>query len=273
MASSAHPRRLFLVGCPRTGTTLVQSQLAAGAELTSFTESHFFERVFPPPPLDRWQVRAAAYRLRTFATENDLAAAAGTAPFGEADGGPGAAAAAFTALLDEAATERGRTGWVEKTPDHLFRIGAIQRHVPGAEFVHVLRGPDATVRSLVRASRDWGKPRSALAFGVKWLLCARLTARCLGRPGHHVVFYDQLVAEPEAGARALYAALGLAWSPDIMSRYREVARDLVVSGETWKFKNFDDIARRPSAPPEGGAYRLLAPWLRRRYGALYGARG
>lgn len=273
MAGSSHPRRLFLVGCPRSGTTLVQSLLAAGPELTSFTESHFFDRAFLPPPLDRWRVRAAADRLREFAAENNLVPDQARVPFDAADDGPGPAAAAFTALLDSAAADRGYGGWVEKTPDHLFRIGAIRRHVPRAEFVHVLRGPDATVRSLVRASRDWGKPRSALAFGVKWLLCARLSGRCRGRPGHHVVFYDDLVADPETGARALYAALGLAWSPDIMSRYREVARDLVVSGETWKSKNFGDIARRPAAPPAGGAYRLLAPWLRRRYGALHGAGG
>jgi hypothetical protein len=265
-------RRIFLVGCPRSGTTLVQSLLAAGSELTSFTESHFFDRALAHPPFDRRRVRDAGHRLRAFAGENGLGDVLGALAAG-ADAGPAEAAAAFTALLDGAAADRGRVGWVEKTPDHLFRISAITRLVPGAEFVHVVRRPEATVRSLVRASRDWGKPRSAFAFGVKWLLCARLTGRYRGRPRHHVVFYDDLVAGPEAGTRSLYAALGLAWSPDIMSRYRDVARDLVVSGETWKAKNFEEIGRRPETKDEGGVYRLLSPWLRRRYEALHGARG
>lgn len=32
--------RLFLVGCPRTGTTLIQSLLAAHSQIASFPESH-----------------------------------------------------------------------------------------------------------------------------------------------------------------------------------------------------------------------------------------
>ena len=39
-------RRIFIVGVPRSGTTLLQSLLAAHSELTSFTESHFFSRYF-----------------------------------------------------------------------------------------------------------------------------------------------------------------------------------------------------------------------------------
>ncbi|HEY9694672.1 MAG TPA: sulfotransferase [Oculatellaceae cyanobacterium] len=34
--------RLFLVGCPRSGTTLLQSLLVAHPEILSFPESHFF---------------------------------------------------------------------------------------------------------------------------------------------------------------------------------------------------------------------------------------
>jgi hypothetical protein len=33
--------RLFLVGCPRSGTTLLQSLLAAHPQIASFPESHF----------------------------------------------------------------------------------------------------------------------------------------------------------------------------------------------------------------------------------------
>ena len=45
-------QRIFVVGAPRSGTTLVQGLLAAHSSLTSFTESHFFSRHFKlVPPL------------------------------------------------------------------------------------------------------------------------------------------------------------------------------------------------------------------------------
>jgi hypothetical protein len=266
-------RRIFLVGCPRSGTTLVQSLLAAGEGVTSFTESHFFDRALPAPPLDRWFVRDARARLEAFRAENGLEDPLPAGVLEGADEDPAAAAGAFAAVLDAAAVARGCDCWVEKTPDHLFRIGAIRRFLPDAEFVHVVRSPGPTVRSLVRASRDWGKPRSAAAFGLKWLICARLTARWRGRPGHHVVFYDDLVAAPEAGARSLYDALGIAWSPAIMSRYREVAQGLVVSNETWKSNNFGAIRPRPVTPDEAADLPLIGRVLRRQYEALHGARG
>jgi hypothetical protein len=266
-------RRIFLVGCPRSGTTLVQSLLAAGEGVTSFTESHFFDRVLPSPPLDRWLVRNAAARLEAFRSENRLDEPLAAGVLTAADRSPGAAAAAFAATLDAAAEARGCGCWVEKTPDHLFRIGAIRRFLPDAQFVHVIRAPEATIRSLVKASRQWGKPRSAFAFGLKWLACARLSAHWCACPGHHVVFYEDLVAAPEARARALYAALGLGWSGDIMSRYREVARDLVVSGETWKNNNFESIGLRGDRSGGDRGVPLLAPLLRRQYEALRGACG
>jgi hypothetical protein len=266
-------RRIFLVGCPRSGTTLVQSLLAAGEGVTSFTESHFFDRALPSPPLDRWLVRDAGARLEAFRSENGLAEPLPARVRDAADRSPRAAAAAFAAMLDAAAAARGCDCWVEKTPDHLFRIGAIRRYLPDAEFVHVIRAPEATVRSLVSASRQWGKPRSAFAFSLKWLACARLSAGCRGRPGHHLVFYDDLVAAPEAQARALYAALGLGWSGDIMSRAREVARELVVSGEIWKKNNFEPIGSRAERSGDDRGVPLLAPLLRRQYEALHGACG
>jgi hypothetical protein len=88
-----------------------------------------------------------------------------------------------------------------------------------------------------------------------------------------VVFYDDLVAAPEARARSLYDALGIAWSPAIMSRYREAAQGLVVSNETWKSNNFGAIRPRPATPDEAADLPLIGRVLRRQYEALHGARG
>jgi hypothetical protein len=40
--------RFFLVGCPRSGTTLLQSLIVAHSQIASFPESKFFQRVVIP---------------------------------------------------------------------------------------------------------------------------------------------------------------------------------------------------------------------------------
>ena len=51
--------RIFLVGCPRSGTTLTQSLLAAHPMVASFPESHFFSHL-----LVHTSVISAYYYLR-----------------------------------------------------------------------------------------------------------------------------------------------------------------------------------------------------------------
>ena len=41
------PGRIFIVGCPRSGTTLLQSLLGANDRIISFTESQFFFFLIP----------------------------------------------------------------------------------------------------------------------------------------------------------------------------------------------------------------------------------
>lgn len=71
-ASTASPRRIFVVGVPRSGTTLVQSFLAAHSHVTSFTESHFWSRHFRPlpRPFCAVLVRDPGPRVRDFLDEN-----------------------------------------------------------------------------------------------------------------------------------------------------------------------------------------------------------
>ena len=65
-------KRVFVVGVPRSGTTLVQSLLATHSTATSFTESHFFSRHYALLPLLGTPIltRNPGPRLREFLAEN-----------------------------------------------------------------------------------------------------------------------------------------------------------------------------------------------------------
>ncbi|MDP5181620.1 sulfotransferase [Blastococcus sp. BMG 814] len=129
-------RRIFVVGCPRSGTTLLQSFLAAHPQVHSFPETHFFHRLQAP----RGGRRAAG-----------LAATGAAGRLDEAAGRLGAprrrpvlptvrrSGAAFVAMADAAARRNGADTWVEKTPANLYVLDLIERVVPGAQVVHIVR--------------------------------------------------------------------------------------------------------------------------------------
>jgi hypothetical protein len=245
-------RRVFVVGCPRSGSTLIQSLLAASGDLLTFTESHFFDKHLAGGLLRPLRADAGAgERVATFLQENGLSTELAPAECAGATERRGpdalACAGAFVTLLDGIASRAGVSGWVEKTPDHLYRVRLIERVCPEASFVHVLREPKGNILSLHRAGRQWGRPRSPWAVSAKWLLSSVLSQACRSRPRHTAVFYDEVVADPAGQARALYGRLGLPWSDAVMDRYREVAGKVRTGDEVWKAHNVGEIRRYSTA--------------------------
>jgi hypothetical protein len=248
------PRRVFVVGVPRSGTTLVQSLLAAHSRVTSFTESHFFSRHFRLLPLSSSAVlvRDPAPRLREFLTENgcESALADGVVPPTrflplQTRG----VARRFLRLLDELAVQRAASVWLEKTPRHLRYVPFLER-VSGRErptrFVHVIRGGVETVASLYKASRSWERPYDLESCVRRWNEDVAFSLKRAKKD--RFVFYEELTTEPVTVLRRLLAGLGLDWQPEILERYAESSGRLITGDETWK----EDIGRvlRPSATSE-----------------------
>ncbi len=130
--SSIHARG-FLVGCPRSGTTLLQSLLAAHPRMTSFPESHFFTSLVPDQPqlcTRGIAARRARHRFQQFVTEIGRPELRRHLP--------GRAhrirqhVKVFVNLLDSLTLERGKDRWVEKTPDHLHVVSVIEQYLPSA---------------------------------------------------------------------------------------------------------------------------------------------
>jgi hypothetical protein len=222
--------RVFVVGCPRSGTTLLQCLLAAHPRMLSFPESHFFARILPLPERQREQ------QLRSFSR----AAGLGPLEWDVPRHGRDAAAyiRAFIKLLDRAAALQGRDIWVEKSPIHVRHIDTITEHVGKAKFVHIVRNPVDVIASLNRVGKEfpetWTRTHSLEVCKRRWLKDVHCSLQFRTHPDHHFLRYENLVTHPSEVLGGVCSFLEVAYVESMNGRHAELAPSLILHHERWK---------------------------------------
>lgn len=224
--SGAPPQRVFVVGCPRSGTTFLQQVLAQHPQVLSLPETGFFEHVIGG--LDGWIDGHGIDLPRRFLgrapknahrhAQRILAAVAATLGLPAPGGrwGIDGYVEAFVDLLDRGAAARRRGTWVEKSPSHIAYVDLITQCVAGARFVHVLRNGEDVLASAVDAGlrfhqQDGGSGflRALPQWTQYWNRAMDAHLLCSARAGHHFVTQEAITAD-FAGERArLLDFLGL----------------------------------------------------------------
>jgi hypothetical protein len=214
--SAARPacRRAFLVGCPRSGTTLLQSLIAAHPEVVSFPETFFFAKVVPGPP-HRWRRRLGFASSEAPGVLHDLDALGVPA-----DPTPPSLptvtihgyAQRFVRRMDQAARDASATLWLEKTPSHARHVARITREVPDVRFVHLIRAGEAVAASLRGAGNSdpevWNSS-TALQLVQVWSRYLGYSERWIRHPNHVFVSYERLVDETAEVMPRLCSFLGI----------------------------------------------------------------
>lgn len=245
------PDRLFLVGLPRTGSTLLRHALNRISGVAIAPETHFMARS---------RSLALSRRLEQVRRGGgDLAAVVGDVVDGRfwpwlarnvtaADferrlrGGDLSERGLFDLLLQlysSAAPMAADPVRVlgEKTPAHLAEVETFAGWFPEARFIHTIRDPRAVYASRLRRAQQgrWGlKARfpqvpdqlvdpllpaiEASYAAVSWRRAARLDARyrrLLGRR-YMLVRFEDLVSDPEATLRRACDFVGLEFSPTVL---------------------------------------------------------
>ena len=151
-------KRVFLVGCPRSGTTIAQVMLAAHPEVLSFPETQFFKwavglrrrpqlRIGLATGLER---RAFHRCVEERLNRPDLKDRLPRQPLLFRT-----AVNAYVSVLDELTMDDGKAIWLEKTPLHVHFTDLIEKYVSRAHFIHVVRrGSDVVASIRDRALRS-----------------------------------------------------------------------------------------------------------------------
>jgi hypothetical protein len=243
-AAGAIEGRLFVVGCSRSGTTLLQSFLAAHPAVLSFPETAVFGRLL-------WTDAEAAGTLNTVHQRTRLAyrrvsklldrlgrrELEDLLPIRSKSNEE--FTRGFVAVLDRLTLDRGKAWWVEKTPENIRYVSEIGRLVPGARFVNILRDGRETVASLYALALEypdkfWTRFLDVDLAIEHWNVSLRHTRELIGAPGVMLVRYERLLAEPEPVLREICAFAGLRFSREMLDRRSEVAPTLILDFETWK---------------------------------------
>ena len=220
-AAGSAPRNPLpvVVGCPRSGTSLLAVMLDSHPDLavppeTSFlgaivsipaaspdVRREFFKRVTADTiPISNWSDfgldRDALWR-RLCAIE----------PFTAAAG-----LRAFYALYAEG---QGKPRYGEKTPGYVFLLPQIAALLPEAHFIHVIRDPGDTALSW---RKTWFAPSTDLrVLGTEWRKHVEAGRRARSLVPHYVeVRFEDLVRDPERELKGLCEYLALPWDAHML---------------------------------------------------------
>ncbi len=247
---------VFVVGYPRSGTTLLQGLLATQPGFFSLPETHFFGVVqtsvrvswrgsVKPACLDA--LAAALLEKMAWRMEPDERAALEALAQGWHFTTKSVFEFIVARYLMAQPAFRAHSGpfrWIEKTPVHANHLDKIAGFYPSLQAVHIVRHPVPAIFSRKRKfGFDADVPLEDLAR--RWVrLVGNADRFSRAHPGTvQSIRYEDFIADVDAGLRALGAFLRFAPDPSQISRIPERIAHLSLDSEPWKAAD----RRRPLA--------------------------
>ena len=220
-------RPIFIVGCQRSGTTLLRLMLDSHPNVSCGPETRFLQD-FAKLTSDSWD-RLSLYGFpKSYWIDK--------------------AAEFFDSFQTEYAKSRGKTRWADKTPRYALSLGYIDELFPACQIVHVIRDG----RDVVASHRDrWGY-WSAVKAVEKWpryIRTARRVGDRLPDDRYTEVRYEDLVLNTDGTLHELLEFLGEPWD-DAVLHHDRVPHD--VAG---RYDQFADQRRRDGGTGRDAVYR------------------
>ncbi len=238
---------IFIVGCPRSGTTLLQQMLDAHPDVAIAPETHFMKSF--------WNKQAKYGDLTQDGNYQQLIRDITALPeFAEMDLSPQvfsdaawrsqrSYAALFHLLLAQFAQARGVSIVGEKTPGHVMYLPTLKQFFPSAQFVNIVRDPRAVVNSwrsvpwsdcIKGDSEVWRRNVFAARRWTSQFPASMFT-----------LHYERLVAAPEENLRSLCRFLDLEFTSEMLNYHKQEKTVVNVEREPWKARSVESISQDP----------------------------
>lgn len=216
---------IFIVGCHRSGTTLLRLILDSHPNISCGPETRFLTEFADRITGERhWQ----HFEHYGFPREYWLHQVA----------------AMFDRFQSDYAARRGKARWADKTPRYALSVGLIAEMFPDCQIVHLIRDG----RDVVASHRtSWGYV-SGMKATAKWpyyIRVAREAGRQLPPERYHELRYEDLVLDTKGTVGRLLEFLGEPWD-DAVLRHDEQEHDV-------QARYYERSAHRRATSPSGGA--------------------
>jgi hypothetical protein len=198
---------IFIIGMPRTGTTLVERMLGNHSQVTSVGEAVDFP--------EEMTAAARATHARLGLTDSHLLGASLQMDYGEVG-------RRYVAAVRDLAAAQPYT--IDKLPFNFRYAGLIHKALPNAAIVHLTRDPMDTCYAVFKTSFI---NAYHFSYNLEELAEYFIAYRRMMDHWHAVmpgvildVRYEDLVADPQPQCRRLLEHCGLPWEDDVLDFHR-----------------------------------------------------
>ncbi|MCF7822761.1 MAG: sulfotransferase [Candidatus Marinimicrobia bacterium] len=242
---------IFVVGFPRSGTTLLQSVLATQTNLFSFPETHFFTSTIRliktgksgfvlPGCLGSVISDMRLHTGHTLATQTieklNSQAKADTL----------SVKCIFETLVIELLNKQqgeedlASIRWIEKTPGHIKHLETIQSFYPEAKFIEIIRNPLNAIYSFREKLPD-SKLHTLPALAHQWKNSRELFKKySAANPDRaYSTRYEDLLTKTNSSLAGMSDFLNIHIDVNKLNKLPLVARNIVLDQETWKTQNIE----------------------------------
>jgi hypothetical protein len=228
--SAATDDPVFVVGCGRSGTTMLRLMLDSHPSLAIPGESNYvryrwadrraywshgrfmperlLEDVVADPNILRWGIAPRDIRTHVNALDAPTFADVVAAPF------------------KVYAKMRGKPRWGDKTPIYVLSISTLAHLFPSGKFVHLIRDGRDVALSYLSFPMFHGTIWNASWRWREWVSAGIRAGRSLGPKRYLELKYEDLVAHPEDELRVVCGFLDLPFDERMLTYYRDARERL-----------------------------------------------
>jgi hypothetical protein len=226
---------LFIVGCGRSGTTLVRAMLDSHPDLAVAHESFFVPWVAHRRPLYE---SGAQFDSRRFICDllhaYDFSKWLLSSEEVEAalvNGHIRSVAEGVRRVFELYARKQGKRRYADKSPRYALHMGRIVDLLPEACFLHVIRDGRNVALSLIE--QPFG-PNSLGGCSIHWrdhVQHARAAGKALGKARYQELKYEDLIDEPEACLSRLCDFIGLRFDEEMLHYFERADSVIATTGQ------------------------------------------
>lgn len=239
-------QKILLVGCPRSGTTILQAIISSHPKVFSLPETHFFPALCSSNTF---------YRKMGIATSRSKEILIGLESqfLSESILVPSLLSRRlinqYLDLLDRIASSQTKTHWLEKTPQNLWFLPYIEKYAPNLKIIHIEREAKDVIASIHYASmkypESWGYQNLDATIKL-WKDSKKINDKYRNDARHLYCTYESLVERPSEIINNILSFINLHFVENLHQETNQQRKIISRKNDHWTREISEGLNRKAS---------------------------